>query len=1581
MRRIIQRSLLALLLAVLCQRASAAVSVGQVHPNIERGFAADRMYQFGDLDHVNLFNGNLTVTIPIGGGTPVSSHMALSLTLVYNSKIWDAWSFNDTSAPAGARPLKRPSARSNAGLGFTVSLGRLFDASRTGGDQDIVGAGIHYESPDGGDHTFYSSVHGEAGDAGFYTRDGSYIRMRNAATGNRLVETPDGVVREFESWTDSSDSAHIHDRWRLIKITDSFGRYLNITYGNAQWTITDQYGRQAFVHFKDVLAEDSLVPNDNPAYRTAVDYVSIPAWGGGVAKYAFKYTNRWVTTGYCGDYELTNKNGDTDYYRLPLLSQVTLPDGTEENGPFFRFTYQDGVALTESAEDRPAIPSDCRGGSSGSLASMTLPTRGVISWKYGGFLTPTTACEFDPLAMSAGVYERKFDDPYSSNDPVWSYTHLAEPQDVELWQCGHNQAIYGYSPAETAITTLIDPAGNKSEYFFATWPGEMALVATGPHGTTHREYGLPLSHEGTLGDKLLSTKAYEKTVAGTDALVRTTYVKYEYDTSGIGLDLNRSLVASRTVFNDDAPSDGNPSTPDERWVETSYEENDGVGHYRKVTTTGNFKGTGDDRVAITDYNKPDALVGAAILDTGTYVPGGTGFVRPSLASNWLLNLYTKVATTEGTQTAIQEFCFEPSTGFLKATRTYSGATRAASDLVATFENTAADADGDPGAVTAEKYYGGDLLSLTSSNTSTLCDAATTAPGPLGYDLRHTYSRGVRATSQYYSSNNPIGFKSLDQTIDPSTGLVSSSRDTAEVQTSFTYDSLRRLRTATTASDPAINFEPTEATATTGASWDIYQESSSTSGKAEAIFDFDGFGRPVTHRRNLPTPAGSTERWSRQTTKYDGLGRKIGVSEWEESEAPSHFTTTTFDAFGRPLLITRPDNTTTSMSYLGARQIQRTTQIHTFVSGDVDATMTEVYDIHGRLHEVHEPDDNTVTSYTYDVGGRLKGVAMNSATSGSQSRAFNYDNRGFLLSETHPELGSNGNGTASYSSFDARGHARAKTAGAANGVNDLRFTFDAAERLTAVSDSGGARSLKSFTFASDNAGGNLRKGKLLEATRYNHLTNGRVDVVETYKYEGNAGRLSKRETKVSNGSDELQSFTQTFGYDDLGEITAPGYPGCSSCSNVPTSSASFEYRNGSLSRIPDVADLDYHGNWMVKTVKHANQVTDTYRVAISNGMPRPESIAYTPCSPPPTPVITAETSFCAGPATHGASVSAVANVDYTWSISGGAIQGSFTGPSIIYTTTVPNGTVTLMVTATNSCGPVTANRAVTVVARPNATVSGGGVLPSSGGVQIQAVLTGTAPWSVTWSDGTTQTTSSSPLPRTVTQAGVYTVTSVSDANASACGNGTSSGSATVTPAAPPSFSAATQDSNSRVVRLQWTAVAGATGYRMDRAACANCGWSTIGPIPFTGTTYDFTAEATASPAAWLYRVVALGNGVQSQPSATDYAVTANVLFAEAIVANETLIRGSHVQELRRAIDALRAAAGLGPYTTPVYANGWPDYNAPTGFVYAAHVTAMRNALSEAVQVLKGAPLGYPGDAPAIGQPIYAYHLTQFRAGVQ
>src|SRR6202171_877267 len=66
-----------------------SAAFGQQHPNLERGFTPEKMYDFSAVDSVNMFNGNMTLHIPIGGELRAKGVLPYQLTLVYNSLFWE----------------------------------------------------------------------------------------------------------------------------------------------------------------------------------------------------------------------------------------------------------------------------------------------------------------------------------------------------------------------------------------------------------------------------------------------------------------------------------------------------------------------------------------------------------------------------------------------------------------------------------------------------------------------------------------------------------------------------------------------------------------------------------------------------------------------------------------------------------------------------------------------------------------------------------------------------------------------------------------------------------------------------------------------------------------------------------------------------------------------------------------------------------------------------------------------------------------------------------------------------------------------------------------------------------------------------------------------------------------------------------------------------------------------------------------------------------------------------------------------------------------------------------------------------
>ena len=196
---------------------------------------------------------------------------------------------------------------------------------------------------------------------------------------------------------------------------------------------------------------------------------------------------------------------------------------------------------------------------------------------------------------------------------------------------------------------------------------------------------------------------------------------------------------------------------------------------------------------------------------------------------------------------------------------------------------------------------------------------------------------------------------------------------------------------------------------------------------------------------------------------------------------------------------------------------------------------------------------------------------------------------------------------------------------------------------------------------------------------------------------------------------------------------------------------------------------------------------------------------------------------------------------------------------------------------------------TVKPKPTASVSGSTSICPGGSASVQAVLAGTGPWDVTWSDGVVQSgVAASPASRSVSPAAttVYSVTSVVDAN---CSN-TGSGSATVTVNALPAISG--QPSAKAVCAggtATFTVVASGSGltyqWRKDGVGLVNGGH-------VSGATSATLSISTAAAAdAGSYDVVVSGACPPAQTSNAASLTINPVPDATISATNATLCAGT------------------------------------------------------------------------------------------
>jgi len=192
--------------------------------------------------------------------------------------------------------------------------------------------------------------------------------------------------------------------------------------------------------------------------------------------------------------------------------------------------------------------------------------------------------------------------------------------------------------------------------------------------------------------------------------------------------------------------------------------------------------------------------------------------------------------------------------------------------------------------------------------------------------------------------------------------------------------------------------------------------------------------------------------------------------------------------------------------------------------------------------------------------------------------------------------------------------------------------------------------------------------------------------------------------------------------------------------------------------------------------------------------------------------------------------------------------------------------------------------------------------------------------------------------------------------------------TNTAALPPTNVAAIAASATSVT-ITWNGTVAST-YEVLRVAAGNV-LSTIGSSD-SGSLTDMTASPNT---AYLYKVRRI------LPSVSDYSspdLATTVIFADArLTSNETAVKTAHITDLRTAVDAVRALAGLGAgaYTDPTIGAGITP-------IKASHVGGLRKPLDDAVKTLNLPEVIYTTPVPLAGTTtISAAHINDLRQGVK
>jgi uncharacterized repeat protein (TIGR01451 family) len=357
-----------------------------------------------------------------------------------------------------------------------------------------------------------------------------------------------------------------------------------------------------------------------------------------------------------------------------------------------------------------------------------------------------------------------------------------------------------------------------------------------------------------------------------------------------------------------------------------------------------------------------------------------------------------------------------------------------------------------------------------------------------------------------------------------------------------------------------------------------------------------------------------------------------------------------------------------------------------------------------------------------------------------------------------------------------------------------------------------------------------------------------------------------------------------------------------------------------------------------------------------------------------------TSYPSITLTVSVALSAPASVINTATVSGGGDTNLANNTATDPTTIVQVADLTITKTHTSSFLPGQVGRTYTI------TVGNGGGIATSGTVMVTdnlpSGLTATAISGPGWNcDLPSRTcTRNDPLGSSATYPPITLTVNVNSNPPSSMTNfafvsgggeafsGNDTASDLTRVLTTPTNLVATAISTSQV-SLTWDAVVNATSYQVLRS-------SNNGPFTLVGAPLSnaFIDPSLTPNTTYLYRVRAADSTAIGLPSNLDLATT--ILFTDdPIVAGSTTMKTAHVTELRTAVNAVRAAAGMASAT-------FSDPSLTAGFpIKAVYMTELRASLNPALAAIGVPALAYTDPSLAAGSTIKAVHIRELRAGVK
>jgi len=1006
-----KRALLAtgILLSLLVVHAQA-----QVAATAEVGANPFKSYSGGDIDHIQLQNGKLYLSIPLVS-YPQLGKLSLSFSLLANSSSWVPVASCDVSGDCdysyGATDLcsyqtyaGEPVSDSFGGGPSTVQLvmdqqlnycenlsyigvGELMPACDMWGCTS-PGPADYYIFPAFSVYDSSNATHpmGFTGpnSTDMYATDGSGLKLSMPTFYSSYspyypytITDPSGVAQIFTSSTE------------VIK--DPNGNSINIDSNN---NIIDSAGRPIPSIYALQPADISQCPAfGGPPADSAGSWI-VPGPNGSSATYLFCNAPIPISTNFFGLHGGSENSGcesdgsspyapcnyitwDESSYSADLLQSVVLPDGT-----FWGFGYD----TTTSSQD-----------TYGDLTEVHLPSGGVLKYTYNMIVLCGAPDADNDLPYSRAVVTREAQ-PIVGDDVITNYSY-GPTQTIETDANG-NQTVHNFTfdyqinygsqcGAEETSTKWYQGAASTSTplrevdtaYQMALDPQQI-MVTFGPPMTQETDPSLCCGKTDKLPSTITTLQNGQLTgiVTNTYDFLFTDVEPYFWESMGDdGSGQLMSPLTSQIYYAKPAlVNDGIKSTMTSRWADIDLSAQAAnmvdLPYISAICNSTNYasclsQAQSGQAPATTTYSYDGA--GNATSIARMISPSQSAITTQTFTNHGMPETVTDPLGNSGVPNHTTTYAYDP-TGLYVTSRTQPSTN----------------------GVPHVNYYSQDfntgLLTIaTDQNASSVSDTA--------HSTRYTFNNGNRLTRVDYPDGG---------------WLTQCYTDEGEDGCSKTAPPYSMV------SQRAQNSTVTE----------------------QSSVLFDGLGRPV----QSTDPAGATTE-----TTYDANGHVASVSNPHYGSILSTDGTTSYsyDPLGRKTSQTDADGVSTQYwSYSGSNWESTTTY-----QDENGNQWQRTSDTLGRLATVLEPSGSSQapsikTDYTYDPLNNLSQVNQwGDGTSSMRARSFSYDGLSRLLTATNPETG-----TVNYT-YDVNGNVQTKTD--ARGVVTY-YAYDELNRLLSKTYSDG-----------------------------------------------------------------------------------------------------------------------------------------------------------------------------------------------------------------------------------------------------------------------------------------------------------------------------------------------------------------------------------------------------------------------------------------------------------------------------------------------------------------------------------------------